>query len=71
MNTCECGCGGETKKGLFLPGHDQRLRSELEKKIGGLLNLRTLVETAEQYASGAVASDELLKKAKIFFPESE
>jgi hypothetical protein len=26
---CECKCGGHTKGGRFLPGHDARLRGEL------------------------------------------
>jgi hypothetical protein len=30
--------------GDFLPGHDQKLRSEIEKQVGGLLKLRELVE---------------------------
>lgn len=26
---CECGCGGATKGGRFLPGHDAKLKKEL------------------------------------------
>ena len=26
---CECGCGGHTKGGRFLPGHDAKLKKEL------------------------------------------
>jgi len=26
---CECGCGGMTKGGRFLPGHDAKLKKEL------------------------------------------
>ena len=43
---CACGCGGETRGGDFLPGHDQRLRAAIEEKAGGLLNLKQIVETA-------------------------
>ncbi len=50
MALCECGCGGETKGGKFLPGHDQKLRSKLEEDTGGLLPLRSLVEAARKYA---------------------
>ena len=50
--TCECGCGGTTERGDFLQGHDQRLRANLEQRVGGLLKLRALVEVAEQYAGG-------------------
>jgi len=30
--TCACGCGGIPKVGLFLPGHDAKLRSQELKK---------------------------------------
>ena len=43
---CGCGCGSETRGGDFLPGHDQRLRAILEEKVGGLLNLKRIVEKA-------------------------
>jgi hypothetical protein len=43
---CGCGCGGQTRGGDFLPGHDQRLRAILEEKAGGLLNLKRIVERA-------------------------
>jgi hypothetical protein len=26
---CQCGCGGHTKGGRFLPGHDAKLKKEL------------------------------------------
>jgi hypothetical protein len=33
---CLCGCGGHTKGGRFLPGHDARLRGKLiGKEIKG------------------------------------
>ena len=41
---CACGCGGRTRGGEFLPGHDQTLRAAIEAKVGGLLELRALVE---------------------------
>jgi hypothetical protein len=41
---CDCGCGGMTKGGWYLPGHDQKLRSAIEEKVGGLLELKALVE---------------------------
>ena len=37
---CACGCGGITAGGNFLPGHDQRLRAELERRVGGLISAR-------------------------------
>ena len=29
---CLCGCGGRTKGGTFLPGHDGRLHGKLVRK---------------------------------------
>lgn len=43
-NICICGCGGETKGGKFLPGHDQTLRMAIEKAAGGLESLRAIME---------------------------
>lgn len=47
---CACGCGEISKSGVFAPGHDQKLRSRLEKRMeaagyeNGLLALADLVE---------------------------
>lgn len=41
---CACGCGGKTRGGEFLPGHDQTLRTAIEAEVGGLLQLQALVE---------------------------
>lgn len=49
---CACGCGGEPTGGDFLPGHDQRLRADLERRVGGLISLRMLVEAAEHFVEG-------------------
>ncbi len=51
---CACGCGEKPAGGNFLPGHDQRLRADLERRIGGLIPLRMLVETAEYFAEGSI-----------------
>ncbi len=53
---CACGCGGKPVKGTFLPGHDQRLRADLERRVGGLIELRMLVEAAEYFADGSIGS---------------
>lgn len=37
----------------FLPGHDQKLRIDLENRAGGLLGLKALVEDAESYCAGS------------------
>jgi|SRR5215213_395321 len=48
---CLCSCGGTTKGGAFLPGHDARLRSELVAQIKkGDVLLRSDRSTAEQRA---------------------
>jgi hypothetical protein len=51
VKSCECGCGQESGSD-FAPGHDQRLRVALEKRVGGLLQLRALVESTESYVAG-------------------
>jgi hypothetical protein len=28
---CQCGCGGQTKGGRFLPGHDAKLKGKLKR----------------------------------------
>jgi hypothetical protein len=43
---CGCGCGGATRGGAFLPGHDQKLRIEIERQAGGLDKLKGIVERA-------------------------
>ena len=53
---CACGCGEKPVKGTFLPGHDQRLRADLERRVGGLIQLRMLVEAAEYFADGSIGS---------------
>lgn len=56
---CRCGCDGVTAKGDFLPGHDQKLRTELERRVGGLSALHSLIENAEGFAAGRLTADEL------------
>jgi hypothetical protein len=43
-------------RGEFVPGHDQRLRADLERRVGGLISLRMLVEAAEHFVQGNVGS---------------
>ena len=49
MDICICGCNEEIEKGNFKTGHDQKLRISLEKNIGGIVNLKTLVESSVKY----------------------
>ena len=44
MSQCICGCGGRTKGGKFLPGHDRKLQAALEEAVGGIESLRAIVE---------------------------
>ena len=46
VRLCQCGCGQAvtSKKGRFLPGHDQQLRATIERSVGGLGALNTLAE---------------------------
>ena len=55
---CACGCGKNPAKGAFLPGHDQRLRADLERRVGGLISLRMLVEAAEYFVQGSIGSSQ-------------
>ena len=43
---CACGCNELTKGGEFLPGHDVRLLGAIVKRVGGVVNLRIIVEHA-------------------------
>ena len=63
MPTCQCGCGGETA-GDFQPGHDQRLRAAMERRMGGLLALRDLVNAATAYADGETTDQEFTQAVR-------
>lgn len=64
---CACGCGEKPVKGQFLPGHDQRLRADLERRLGGLVPLRMLVEAAEYFAAGQVGHSQFNGMVKELF----
>ena len=66
MAQCECGCGQESAR-EFLPGHDQKLRTALEARVGGLLALRSLLEAAESYASGELGEQALTLHVRAAF----
>ena len=63
---CQCGCG-ESVIGSFKPGHDQRLRADLERRVGGVFGLRELVEAAEKYNSGRANAKELANSISAIF----
>jgi hypothetical protein len=66
MAQCECGCGQDSTRD-FLPGHDQKLRTALEARVGGLLALRSLVAGAEAYAEGNSTEVQLQQKVRALF----
>ena len=41
---CSCGCGGVTRGGDYLPGHDAKILSAIIENVGGVKELRLLVE---------------------------
>jgi len=62
---CECGlCGEPSPGGGFRPGHDQKLRTHLEGRVGGLRALRDLVDVAEAYAHGESTTEELTRQLR-------
>ncbi len=63
MPTCECGCGQQSTSD-FMPGHDQKLRTALERRVGGLLTLRELVEAAEAHRDGASTEADFARRVR-------
>ena len=66
MALCECGCGEESTR-EFVSGHDQKLRTQLESRVGGLLHLRALVDAAESYARGESSDDTFTQRVRSLF----
>lgn len=62
--SCECGCGEPVRAGYFRPGHDQKLRANLESRVGGLLALRSLVEAAESAAAGKSSPEAFAREVR-------
>ena len=62
--SCECGCGGAPSRGFFCPGHDQRLRANLEHRVGGLRAVRSVVEPAEGSVAGTYAPEEFARRVR-------
>jgi hypothetical protein len=67
MPECACGCGEQTKKGKYLQGHEQKLRKELEEKVGGLLLLGSLVKVTQMYAQGQMSVDDLGRLVTLIY----
>jgi hypothetical protein len=64
---CQCGCGESVPNGSFKPRHDQRLRTDLERRVGGIFGFRDLVEAAEKYNAGQSDNGELAKGVAAIF----
>ena len=67
MPECACGCGEETKKGKYLQGHEQKLRKQLEEKVGSLQLLSSLVKVTESYVQGRMSPDDLGRLVKLIY----
>jgi hypothetical protein len=70
MPICACGCDQPTKNAAFLPGHDQRLRKQLQEKVGGLLLLSSLVKVTQMYAQDLMSLDDLGRLVKLIYQQS-
>jgi hypothetical protein len=67
MPECACGCGEETKRAKFLAGHEQKLRKELDEKLGGLPLLASLVKVTEMYAQDRMSLDGLGRLVRLIY----
>jgi hypothetical protein len=70
MQLCECGCSEQTVSGSFRPGHDQKLRTALEHRVGGLIALRSLVEAAEEFTSGSLSQESYTNRVRAIIREA-
>ena len=66
MASCECGCGQKSAS-EFQTGQDQKLRIKLESRLGGILQLRALVDAAGSYASGEFSDGEFTQRVRSLF----
>ena len=67
MPECACGCGEETKRAKFLAGHEQKLRKELDEKLGGLPLLASLVKVTEMYAQDRMTLESLGRLVRLIY----
>lgn len=69
MPKCECGCGDDSTRD-FRPGHDQKLRAELEARVGGVLAMRAMVEAAESFTAGRLTEGAFLARVRALIPNT-
>jgi len=67
MSECACGCGEPAKKGKYLQGHEQKLRKQLEEKVGSLQLLSSLVKVTGMYAQGRMGLEDLGRLVKLIY----
>jgi len=67
MPECACGCGEQTKTGKYLQGHEQKLRKQLEEKVGGLPLLASLVKATEMYAQDQMSVEDLGRLVRLIY----
>ncbi len=67
MPECACGCGEETKKAKFVAGHEQKLRKELDAKVGGLPLLASLVKVTHIYAQDRMSLEGLGRLVRLIY----
>ena len=67
MPECACGCGEETKRAKFLAGHEQKLRKELDEKLGGLPLLAYLVKVTQMYAQDRMSLEGLGRLVRLIY----
>jgi hypothetical protein len=67
MPECACGCGEPTKRGKYLQGHDQKLRKQLEEKVGGLPLLASLVKVTQMYAQDRMSLEGLGRLVRLIY----
>ena len=44
LKLCDCGCGGYPRGGDYMPGHEMHVFRALVDHVGGVRNLREVVE---------------------------
>jgi hypothetical protein len=67
MSECACGCGEPTKKGKYLQGHEQKLRKQLEEKVGGLPLLASLVKVTQMYTQDRMSLEDLGRLVRLIY----
>ena len=55
------------RRGNFLAGHEQKLRKQLDEKVGGLPLLASLVKVTQMYAQDRMSLDGLGRLVKLIY----